>query len=107
MKQQKRCYGSITEPSTISKSCLESYGSFCALYFPYSFFLRLTSELNNLGVHRKILGAVVALAALALSAYLSIGLLVGILLYIAEVAVLYVLKWMYGTGENAPDPIVG
>lgn len=67
--------------------------------------LAITSEIDNLGIHRKILGAVVAFAALALSAYLSVGLLIGILLFIVEVVVLYILKWMYGTGEGTSNPI--
>lgn len=68
--------------------------------------LAITAELDSLGTQRKVLGAIVAFAALALSAYLSVGLLVGILLFITEVMVLYVLKWMYGTGESAPNPII-
>jgi len=68
--------------------------------------LAITSELDNLGTQRKIVGAAVAFAALALSAYLSIGLLVGILLFIAEVVVMYILKWMYGTGESANSAII-
>jgi Ca2+/Na+ antiporter len=67
--------------------------------------LAITSELDNLGIQRKIAGAAVALVALALSAYLSPGFLIGILLFIAEVVVLYILKWMYGTGERANNAI--
>jgi hypothetical protein len=62
--------------------------------------LAITSELDNIGQARKMFGAVVALTILALSAYVNIGFFVGILLFVAEVVVLYVLKWMYGTGES-------
>jgi hypothetical protein len=66
--------------------------------------LAITSELDNIGQGRKIFGAVTAFAALALSAYLSIGLFIGILLFVVEVTVLYFLKWMYGTGESVEHP---
>lgn len=67
--------------------------------------LAITSELDNIGQGRKIFGAVIALGVLALSAYVNIGFFVGILLFIAEVVVLYVLKWMYGTGESADSSV--
>jgi hypothetical protein len=67
--------------------------------------LAITSELDNIGSGKKIFGAMTALAGLALSAYLSIGLFIGILLFVIEVTILYFLKWMYGTGESVEHPI--
>jgi hypothetical protein len=67
--------------------------------------LAITSELDSIGQARKLFGAMVALAILALSAYVNIGFFVGILLFVAEVVVLYVLKWMYGTGESTNSSV--
>jgi hypothetical protein len=62
--------------------------------------LAVVAELDNYSFERKIIGTVIALIFLGVSAYLKIGLFIGILLYIFEVVVLYFLKWVYGTDKN-------
>ena len=68
--------------------------------------LAIVAELESFSWGRKALGAVVACAFLAWSAYISVGLFVGLLLFILEVAVLYVLKWFYGA-EKKPERLPG
>jgi hypothetical protein len=62
--------------------------------------LAIVADLDNLSLERKIIGTVIACCLLAAAAYLNIGLFAGILVFIAEVIVLYALKWMYGTGST-------
>jgi hypothetical protein len=62
--------------------------------------LAIAAELDTLGPARKVIGALIALSMLAASAYLNIGLFIGLLMFIAEVGVLYALKWIYGTAET-------
>jgi len=52
---------------------------------------------------KKLLGTLIAAGFLGLALYLSRGLFVGILLYIAQVFVLYVMKWLYGTGTQQSE----
>lgn len=66
--------------------------------------LVMVAELENLSVGRKFVGTLIAIAMLILSAYLSIGLLIGLLIFIAEVIVLYALKWMYGPMATPEAP---
>ena len=64
---------------------------------------KIASELDDVGIWRKSIGSAIAIVALGASAYLSIGLFAGLLMFIAEVIVLYILKWMYGPGERTDN----
>jgi O-antigen/teichoic acid export membrane protein len=66
--------------------------------------LAIAAELDDFGTGKKVLGAIIACVFLFISAYLSIGLFAGIVLFVAQVVVLYIMKWIYGTDDDERAP---
>jgi hypothetical protein len=58
----------------------------------------LLHELRKHSVWQKLIAAGLALAIFGMAAFLDVGLLIGLLLFVVEIVILYLLKWIYGRG---------